>query len=120
MSTYNPDCWVVIKITNTDTLLATENDEVLYKVLAGWGGGYLNGDSWRMNSGINLVFDHEDEVHFYGESGSTYICHKETYGLRMSTAGIFKQMQMSDIAAVELMPEDADWSKLVRVSGMPE
>ena len=108
MSTYNPDCWVVIKITN--------NDEVLYKVLAGWGGGYLNGDSWRLNSGINLVFDHDREIHFHG---STYICHKEAYGLRMSTAGIFKQMQMSDVA-VELMPEDTDWSKLVRVSGMPE
>ena len=120
MSTYNPDCWVVIKITNTDTLLATENDEVLYKVLAGWGGGDLNGDSWRMNSGIDLVFDHDREIHFYGHSGSTYICHKEAYGLRMSTAGIFKQLQMSDVAAVELMPEDTDWSKLVRVSGVPE
>lgn len=117
MSTYNPDCWVVIKITNTDTLLATENDEVLYKVLAGWGGGYLNGDSWRMNSGIDLVFDHDREIHFYGHSGSTYICHKEAYGLRMSTAGIFKQMQLigtgvDGSAKVEMMPEDTDWTNI--------
>lgn len=105
MSTYNPDCWVVIKITN--------NDEVLYKVLAGWGGGYSSGDAWRVNSGINNVFDIDGEYHFYGHSGSNYICHKEAYGLRMSTAGIFKQLQMSDIAACELMPEDTDWSKLL-------
>jgi hypothetical protein len=115
MSTYNPDCWVVIKITNTDTLLATENDEVLYKVLAGWAGGYLNGDSWRMNSGIDLVFDHDREIHFYGHSGSTYICHKEAYGLRMSTAGIYNKLKKNEQfgGQIQMMDEDTDWLALL-------
>jgi hypothetical protein len=103
MSEYNPDSWVVVKITT--------NDEVLYKVLAGWGGGYLDGVSWRMNSGITKVEEDKEFYYFSGSSGSRYRCYKESYGLRMSTAGIFKQLQMSDIAAVELMPEDTDWRK---------
>ena len=56
---YTPDNWVVLKITNTKRSGNTgygRTEQVLYKVLAGWGGGYLDGDSWRMNSGINLVF----------------------------------------------------------------
>jgi hypothetical protein len=47
MSEYLPDNWVVLKINH--------EGKTLYKVLAGWIGGYLNGDSWRMNSGMNCV-----------------------------------------------------------------
>jgi len=109
---YTPDSWVVLKIKPGKGAFP------FYKVLAGWSGSYLHGDSWRLNSGINLVFDHEDEIHFYGHSGSNYICHKETYGLRTSTAGIFKQIQeigndLDGSAKVELMPEDTDWSTLI-------
>jgi len=113
---YHPDNWVVIKITE-ETLNSSNTAYIegrtYYKVLGGWSGGYLQGDSWRLNSGINLVFDHEDEIHFYGHSGSNYICHKETYGLRMNNAGIFEQMQLNGSAKVELMPEDTEWMKLI-------
>ena len=117
---YYPDSWVVIKITE-ETLNASNTAYIegrtYYKVLGGWSGGYLHGDSWRLNSGINLVFEHKDEIHFYGHSGSNYICHKSTYGLRMNTAGIFKQMQLvgtglNGSAKVELMPEDTDWTNI--------
>ena len=119
---YHPDCWVVVKIITEETLNSSNTaymeGRTYYKVLAGWSGGYLSSDCWRLNSGINLVFEHEDEIHFYGHSGSNYICHKEAYGLRMSTAGVFKEMQLvgtglDGSAKVELMPEDTDWSKLV-------
>ena len=115
---YTPDNWVVLKITNTKRSGNTgygRTEEVLYKVLAGWSGSYLNGNSWRINSGITLVFDREDEVHFHGESGSLYRCHKETYGLRMSTAGVYKDLclQQEFNGQIILMPEDTDWSKLV-------
>ena len=122
---YHPDCWVVVKIITEETFNASNTAYIegrtYYKVLAGWSGGYLHGSSWRLNSGINLVFDHEDEIHFYGHSGSNYICHKETYGLRMSIAGIFKQMQETGngrdgSAKVELMPEDTDWSTLINAN----
>ena len=113
---YTPDNWVVLKITNTKRSGNTgygRTEEVLYKVLAGWSGSYLNGNSWRINSGITLVFDREDEVHFHGESGSVYRCPKGAYGLRMSTSGIYKQLQEFPDSEVELIPEDTDWSKLV-------
>ena len=118
---YHPDSWVVIKIITEETLNSSNTAYIegrtYYKVLGGWSGGYLSSDCWRLNSGINLVFDHEDEFHFYGHSGSNYICLKDTYGLRMSTAGIFKQMQeigtgLGGSAKVELMPEDTDWTNI--------
>jgi len=48
MSEYNPDSWVIIKITVPD-------QKTIYKVLGGWSGGYLDGDSWQLNSGIAKV-----------------------------------------------------------------
>ena len=104
---HTPDSWVVIKI-NTDHGL-------MYKVLAGWSGGYLTGDSWRINSGINIVFERENQVDFYGNSGSLYKCRKGLYGLKMGTAGIYNDMVSRFGDAVEMMPEDTDWKKLVNL-----
>ena len=100
-----PDSWVVLKIT-TET-------EVIYKVLAGWSGGYLTGDSWRLNSGITLAFVREDSVDFYGNSGSLYVCQKGTYGLRMGTSGIYNDIVSRFGDKIEMMPEDTDWRTLV-------
>lgn len=50
MNEYWPDNWVVLKIA--------VDGNTLYKVLGGWSGGYLDGDSWRMNHsvmGIGMV-----------------------------------------------------------------
>ena len=101
----HPDSWVVLKIT-TET-------GVIYKVLAGWTGGYLDGYSWRLNSGINIVFEREDQVDFYGNSGSLYVCKKGTYGLRMGTSGIYNDIVSRFGDKVEMMPEDTDWRNLV-------
>ena len=107
MSDYIPDSWVVVKIT-------TETD-VIYKVLAGCSGGYHYGDSWRLNSGISIVFEREDSVDFYGNSGSLYKCRKGLYGLRMVTAGIYNDMVSRFGDKIEMMPEDTDWKKLVNL-----
>jgi hypothetical protein len=103
MSNYNPDNWVVIKLTGEDPH---------YRVLAGWSGGYTTGDSWRMNSGITKVEEDEAFYYFYGSSGSSYRCCKESYKLRMNNAGIWDQLQQIHGDKVELMPEDTDWMKL--------
>jgi len=102
---YNPDSWVVIKMTH--------NEKTFYKVLGGWAGGYLNGTSWRLNSGIEKCeYDiAKDQWHFYGASGSVYNCHPEAYGLRMSTAGIWDQMKTTYPDQVEML-EDCDWSQM--------
>ena len=106
MSEYRPDNWVVIKMMQP-------GQDTFYKVLGGWSGGYLDGDSWRLNSGIAKVVYREEYVDFYGESGSVYQCHLSQYRLRMSNAGIWNQLKEKFGDAVELMPEDTDWSILV-------
>tara|TARA_R110000764_G_scaffold236580_1_gene331943 strand:- start:461 stop:781 length:321 start_codon:yes stop_codon:yes gene_type:complete len=106
MSEYSPDNWVVVKIMQPD-------QDTSYKVLAGWSGGYLDGDSWRFNSGITKVVCREEYVDFYGASGSVYQCPKGQYRLRMNNSGIWNQLKEKFGDIVELMPEDTDWSTIV-------
>lgn len=69
MSAYKPDSWEIIKFSDTD-----------YRVFAGWRGGYLHGDAWRINSGVVKVVESEDAYFIYGDSGSVYECDKRYYG----------------------------------------
>ena len=101
--TYTPDNWVVIKL---------KGDDPHYRVLAGWSGGYLTGDSWRMNSGITKVHEDEAFYYFYGSSGSIYRCCKESYMLRMNNAGIWNRLQEMHGDKVELMDKDTDWNSI--------
>ena len=101
--TYSPDNWVVIKY---------KGDDPHYKVLAGWSGGYLDGDSWRMNSGIVRVEEDEHLFLFYGASGSCYECNKQSYCLRKNNAHIWAKLQEIYGDKVELMPEDTDWRSM--------
>ena len=105
MSEYLPDNWVVLKIKEGKL------DSGFYKVLAGWSGGYTTGDSWRMNSGITRVEDHETYYSFYGYSGSVYKVWKDRYGLRMNNAGVYNQLKENEAfeGQITLMPEDTDW-----------
>ncbi len=103
MNEYTCDNWVVIKM---------KGDDPHYRVLAGTSGGYLYGDSWRMNSGITKVEEKETLYYFYGSSGSSYRCNKESYMLRMNTAHIWDQLQQIHGDKVEMMPEDTDWMNM--------
>ena len=103
---YYPDSWVILKV----------KENGLYKVLGGWSGGYRYGDSWRMNSGIVRVEECKNYWLMHGHSGSIYFCDKRSYGLRMSTTGIY--MKLED--RVEMMPADTDWGDLLHVEGMPD
>lgn len=93
-----PDSWVVVKMDSG------------YKILAGWSGGYTTGDSWRINSGITEVEKDGDYYLFHGFSGSVYRCHKDGYSIRLSTAGIWKQL--SETGKCTLMPENTNWMEL--------
>ena len=104
---YTPDNWVVLKIES-------ESKGLIYKVLAGWSGGYLQGDSWRLNSGISRVeYDHT-LVLFHGASGSVYECHKDTYRLTMATSGIYERLKSIEDVSVEIMPEDTNWLEMIQ------
>lgn len=67
--TYRPDGWVIIQVSDD-----------LFKVFGSWGGGYLDGDSWRLNSGITSFKVKGDTVIFHGCSGSVYECSLKTEG----------------------------------------
>ena len=82
---YTPDNWVIVKITRPEG--------IVHKVLAGWSGGYLDGDSWRMNSGIVRAEVKDDYIIFDGHSGSQYKCHKDAQRLSMATAGIYESLR---------------------------
>ena len=71
MSEYYPDKWMIIRIEGTDPH---------FRVFGSWSGGYLDGDSWRLNSGIESVVEDGNYYNFIGHSGSVYRCHKEMYG----------------------------------------
>jgi hypothetical protein len=84
MSTYTPDKWVLIELTSDGTTIR--------KVLGGWYGGYLHGDSWRLNSGVKETIDHGDHYEFTGYSGSSYICYKSAQGMSGYMAQIYESL----------------------------
>jgi hypothetical protein len=100
---YTPDNWVVIKI---------KADDPHYRVLAGWSGGYTTGDEWRINSGVTKVEFVNDNYIFHGSTGSQYICHKDSYGLRMNNAHVWQAIESQHPGKAELMKEDTDWMSI--------
>lgn len=108
MNEYRPDNWVVIKF---------KGDDPHYRILGGWSGGYLDGDSWRMNSGITAVDELENVFMFKGATGSVYTCRKEQYCLRMNNAYIWSKLQEIHGDNVEMMPEDTDWLNMDWIIG---
>jgi hypothetical protein len=81
----NPDTWAIIRITSKD-------GEITDKVLAGWYGGYLSGDSWQLNSGITKVNETDTHYEVLGYSGSIYICRKGLEKLSATTAAILSSL----------------------------
>ena len=82
---YEPDNWVIVEIEQ-------DNGQPFHKVLGGWSGGYLDGNTWRMNSGIDRVVTDEDHYDIHGYSGSVYRCRKDTEGIRMNIANILEKL----------------------------
>ena len=69
---YEPDYFLILRIKTPD--------DVIYKVFATWKGGYINGDSWKINSGITKVEVIDNYYVFHGHTSSVYKCHKGSYG----------------------------------------
>jgi len=81
---YVPDNWVVVELP--------EPNKGEYKVIGGWSGGYLDGDYWRVNSGIKDIEVFDDYYIVHGYSSSTYKLFKDREGLRMNLMLIFDKM----------------------------
>ena len=90
-----PDYWVIVHIKS--------EYEELDKVLGGWSGGYLDGDAWQINSGIESIEDDEDYWYFHGFSGSIYKCHKGAERLMGMAASVYSKLENSDVADVSII-----------------
>lgn len=100
MSTYTPDHWVIVKLEGEKV-----PEGILYKVLAGWYGGYVGADSWKLNSGITKIVDKGDYYVIEGYSGSRYLCFKDSERMSSYTASIFKDLatQLEGKATMEII-----------------
>lgn len=97
---YTPNKWMIIKIRGGE----------LYKVFGSWAGGYLDGDSWQLNSGIVKCTEDEDYYYFYGYSGSCYQCHKSCYGVAgMHNHGVLADFIKRAEGQIEAIEEDRAW-----------
>lgn len=98
-----PERWVIVKLPNN-----------YYKVFGTWVGGYLDGDRWKMNSGIIEVEQDEDYYYFTGFSGSCYKCHKKSYGIVPSYGlGVLNKIIKQGNEQIELLEDLDDWSNLL-------
>ena len=83
---YFPTNWVKIKVTTVD-------GEVLNKILCGWSGGYLDGDSWQLSSEPQSMEETEDKYVFTTRSGNKYHCSKHAQHLGMNCAHLIPQLE---------------------------
>ncbi len=98
-----PNRWVILKLPNN-----------YYKVFGTWAGGYLDGDRWKLNSGISEVEQDKNFYYFIGFSGSCYKCHKKGYGTATSFGhSILNKIIEQGSGQVELMEDVADWGNVV-------
>ena len=82
---YSPNAYRVILIDTPTGQLA--------KLFASWSAGYLDGDSWRLNSGTEVIIEEQNNYFFYGFSGSIYKLNKYTQGhLTSYSAGIYNRI----------------------------
>lgn len=108
MRMYTPDRWVVLKLGIFD-------GKPLYKVFAGWYGGFAGSDSWKLNSGITEIRDQGAWLEFDGYSGSTYCCHKEAYGMTGLQLGILRGWQDSQAARGDVPLEILDLDAVLKL-----
>lgn len=96
---YTPDKARLLKISY--------DGQTIYKIFATWLGGYLHGDSWKLNSDIQSVEKDGEYFNVIGYSGSVYRIHKESEGTSSYTEGVlrnFIQQGESAGATLEILP----------------
>lgn len=98
MGSYFPDKWVMVEIKY--------QNEINYKVYAGWYGGFALGDSWKLSSGVTYYTFLENKYHFFNVSGSEYVCDKLKYGLTFymeSVLNDLKNVVAEEEATIEIL-----------------
>ena len=104
--TYTPESWVVVKIDHDDI-------PSIYKVFACWYGGFAEGASWKLNSGITKVEYKDNFWSFHGSSGSIYKCNDQCYGTTSYGSSVLNSMIDNDAGiTIEVMSENTNWTEL--------
>lgn len=86
MNKYTPDTWVILRIK-------PKKQTPIYKLFSGWYGGYTQGDSWKLNSGITKVKTADKFYEVHGESGSIYVCPVSREGMSTYMSGVLASFQ---------------------------
>lgn len=87
LTEYTPDSWVIVKIES-------EQHGTIYKVLAGWSGSYLYGDSWKLSSGIVTFADTGRYYESLQDSGSVYMLYKNNERMSSITAQTLSSFEL--------------------------
>jgi hypothetical protein len=115
MSTYYPDRWEVVSVVS--------ESDTYYRVLSSGYGGFGGSNSWKLSSGISSIVDLGFYYEFLCESGSTYVCHKESVGTSMYTLNVFTSMQLEASErgiALSLVDSISDTGLPIEVKPPPE
>ena len=105
---YSPDDWVILNVS----FATRDRAFTQLRVLGGWRGGYLSGDAWRINSGIQAVHADDVEYRFLGRSGSVYLCPRDGYRMsRIMASGLAELKRQPTVVDAEIL-EDRNWLEL--------
>ena len=107
MNEYAPDAWQVIQIKGPN--------ETIYKLFSTWYGGYLSGDSWRLNSGIVSMKKVGKVYEVTGASGSVYTVpdHESTYRTTAYTGSVLANFIEKSEYEIKVLPFNTDWENLI-------
>ena len=95
---YYPDTWVILRLTNKET------NEQSYRIFAEWKGGYISGNSWRMNSGITLCNKlSKDLLEFVSLSGNSYVCCTDNYGITAYGSSVVASYNETSSYVIEVL-----------------
>ena len=91
MNTYTPDTWSIL-------LFDSPAYGKIHKVFGGWYGGFTQGDSWKLSSGMKDLVDEGDFYSSLQESGSIYQLYKNSEKLsvyQLRTLSGFEEQLLS-------------------------
>lgn len=102
---YTPDRFIILKYLEDNS----------YAILAGWSGGYLDGDSWRRSSRLKSAKSNEYGYEVTTES-STYQLRANAIGYTGLMHSILNQLSQLEEAAdmIEVFDKPEQVEKIIR------
>lgn len=98
-SMYHPDKWTIIDY-------GEKWHEDRYAIVAGWGGSFVYGASWKRSSPIRSVVECEEGWIVNTQSESQYLLHKKKHGVTSQTAMLICNNSLVEVEnVIELLEE---------------